>query len=55
LRTDTPSVELLRESVTNVLKVDRYKTRAKEIQSEMLSYDPIKVLIESIEAVANNT
>ena len=55
LRTDKPSVELLRESVTKVLEDERYRRRAKEIQSEMLSYDPIMVVIESIDAVANRT
>ena len=50
---DKPSVDLLRDSVTEVLKDKRYRRRAKEIQAEMLSYDPIRVVIESIDAVAN--
>jgi len=55
LRIAKPSVQQLQESVTSVLEDERYRRRAKEIQLEMLSYDPIKVVIEGIGNIANRT
>lgn len=52
LGTDKPSVDMLRESVTKVLVDGRYLERARAIQAEMRNYDPIQVVVDSIEEVS---
>jgi len=51
LRTDKPSADMIEKSVTQVLLDEKYKKRAKEIQAEMSTYDPIGVILESINTV----
>lgn len=52
LHTQTPTPEIVNAAVLEVLDNRKYKEKAVEIQVEMQSYDPIGVIIESIEAVA---
>ena len=54
LRTHTPTPEMVYQAVTEVLEDPKYKTRAKEIQAEMQSYDPVGVVVENIEVVVNS-
>ncbi|CZR52954.1 related to N-glycosyltransferase [Phialocephala subalpina] len=51
LETHRPTVEALQEAVMATLDDPKYKKRAKEIQDEMRSYDPIGVIEQSIEEV----
>jgi UDP:flavonoid glycosyltransferase YjiC (YdhE family) len=50
LRTDKPTVFALEKAVMEILNNPKYKKRAGEIQKEMQRYDPIKVIVENIEA-----
>ncbi|KAF5020204.1 hypothetical protein F66182_7769 [Fusarium sp. NRRL 66182] len=52
LRTTYPSVEQLSHAVDEVLENDRFKRRALEIQAEIAGYDPVGVIIQSIEELA---
>lgn len=52
LRTSYPSEEQLNEAVVEILSNDKYTTRAREIQREIATCDPISVIIENIERVA---
>ncbi|KAH6722063.1 putative UDP-glucuronosyltransferase 2A3 [Leptodontidium sp. MPI-SDFR-AT-0119] len=54
LNTGHPSEETLREAVTTILREPKYKNRAMEIKQEMESFDPIEVIINNIEEVANS-
>lgn len=53
LHTYLPTPEMVHQAVREVLGNPMYKKRAKEIQAEMQSYDPVGVVIENIEEVAN--
>lgn len=52
LRNNYPSVEQLSQGIDEVLTNCRYKARALEIQAEIAMYDPINVIIENIEELA---
>lgn len=52
LRTSHPSAEQLRKAVDEILHNQKYKTRALEIQTEIVEYDPVEVIIETIEDLA---
>ncbi|KAH8589964.1 putative UDP-glucuronosyltransferase 2A3 [Bisporella sp. PMI_857] len=51
LGTDKPSVRMIEAGVTSILEDSHFRRRAKEIKAEMLSYDPINVIIDSIDAI----
>ncbi|PVH83676.1 glycosyltransferase family 1 protein [Cadophora sp. DSE1049] len=53
LKTAHPSKQVLYEAISKVLQDLKYKRRAVEIKEEMESYDPIEVIVNSIEEVAN--
>ena len=53
LRTSNPSTEQLERAVEEILSNRRYKARALEIQAEIATYDPVGVIIENIEELAN--
>jgi UDP:flavonoid glycosyltransferase YjiC (YdhE family) len=55
LQTSNPSAEQLRDAVDEVLGNERYKTRAVEIQAEMVKYDPMGVIIENIEELSGTS
>jgi UDP:flavonoid glycosyltransferase YjiC (YdhE family) len=55
MKTHQPTTEALRLAITEIFKDPKYKQKAKAIQAEMLSYDPIGVVIENIEEVAHGT
>ncbi|KAM0344917.1 hypothetical protein ACHAPU_007050 [Fusarium lateritium] len=52
LRTTYPSTEQLAQAVDEVLGSEKYKKRAMEIQAEIAGYDPVGVIIQSIEELA---
>ncbi|CAJ0550215.1 Ff.00g101450.m01.CDS01 [Fusarium sp. VM40] len=52
LRTTYPSAEQLSQAVYEILDNDKFKKRALEIQTEISQYDPVGVIIESIEELA---
>lgn len=52
LRTSYPSVNQLRQAVDEVLADNRYKARALEIQAEIATRDPLGVIVENIEELA---
>ncbi|KIL88673.1 hypothetical protein FAVG1_07920 [Fusarium avenaceum] len=52
LRTTYPSAEQLSQAVDEILENDKFKERALEIQTEIAQYDPVGVIIESIEELA---
>jgi UDP:flavonoid glycosyltransferase YjiC (YdhE family) len=47
-----PTVEQVREGVETVLKDPKFKAKALEMQDEAKRYDPIKLIVEEIEAMA---
>jgi len=53
LHTYLPTPEMVHQAVREVLGNPMYRKRAKEMQAEMQSYDPVGVVIENIEEVAN--
>lgn len=52
LRTDKPTSEMVEQAVLRILQNPSYKTRAQEMKAEMKSYDPLGVIVENIERVA---
>ncbi|KAH8597153.1 putative UDP-glucuronosyltransferase 2A3 [Bisporella sp. PMI_857] len=52
LRTQTPTVEQVRESVEEVLANPKYKARATELEKEMASFDPMGIVANTIEELA---
>ena len=55
LRTTYPSVEQLSHAVDEILENDRFKKRALEIKSEIAQYDPVGVIVQSIEELARRS
>jgi UDP:flavonoid glycosyltransferase YjiC (YdhE family) len=53
LRTSYPSHEQLQKAVDEILSNKKYKMRALEIQAEIATYDPVSVVVETIEELAN--
>jgi UDP:flavonoid glycosyltransferase YjiC (YdhE family) len=49
LRTETPSQAAIRHAVEKVLSETSYRSRAKEIEAEMETYDPLKAVVDTIE------
>ena len=54
LRTAYPSAEQLRHGVEEVLGNSRYRARALEIQAEIRKCDPVGVIVENIEELAQS-
>lgn len=52
LKTGTPTSEVVRDAVIEVLTDDKYKRRALEIQAEIKSYDPMEIIADAIDEVA---
>ena len=52
MKTHQPTPEALLEAGTKIFEDPRYSEKAKAVQAEMQSYDPIGVVIENIEEVA---
>ncbi|KAK6210648.1 hypothetical protein LQW54_005997 [Pestalotiopsis sp. IQ-011] len=53
LRTSYPSAGQIERAVDEILSNDRYKTRALDIQAEIAGYDPVGVVVETIEELAS--
>lgn len=53
LRTSYPSAGQIERAVDEILSNGRYKTRALEIQAEIAGYDPVGVVVETIEELAS--
>jgi len=49
LKTKNPSEEVVAKAVKNIINDTKFKKRALELQAEMKSYDPMKILLETIE------
>jgi len=49
LKTATPTKEAVAEAVETVIRDGKYKKRALELESEMKSYDPMGIIIGTIE------
>lgn len=54
LRTAYPSVEQLGRAIDDVLTNERYKARAVEIQAEIARYDPVGVIVETMEELVGD-
>lgn len=54
LRTAYPSVEQLGCAIDDVLTNERYKARAVEIQAEIARYDPVGVIVETMEELVGD-
>lgn len=52
LETATPTKEAIKFGVEAVISDPKYKLRAKELQAEMAEFDPVGVVIETIEELA---
>ncbi|KAF8915056.1 putative UDP-glucuronosyltransferase 2A3 [Mucidula mucida] len=52
LKTDTPSPEQVRTAVREVLDHPKYTARAVEIEKEMQTYDPIQIIADSVDELA---
>ncbi len=52
LKTDKPSPEQVRTAVREVLDHPTYKARAVEIEKEMQTYDPIQIIADSVDELA---
>jgi UDP:flavonoid glycosyltransferase YjiC (YdhE family) len=53
LKTHIPSPQDVYEAAQKIIEEPRFKERALEIKTEIASYDPISIVIENIEHVAN--
>ncbi|KAI0133798.1 MGT family glycosyltransferase [Xylariales sp. AK1849] len=53
LQTSYPSTEQLEQAIDEIFSNKSYKARALEIQAEIATYDPVSVVIEVIEELAN--
>jgi UDP:flavonoid glycosyltransferase YjiC (YdhE family) len=53
LKTHVPSPQDVYEAAQKIIEEPRFKERALEIKTEIASYDPISIVIENIEHVAN--
>ncbi|GAB0145795.1 hypothetical protein EsHS_00006215 [Epichloe bromicola] len=54
LRTAYPSAEQLGIAIDDVLTNERYKARAVEIQAEIARYDPVGVIVETMEELVGD-
>lgn len=52
LKTGTPSREAIRNGVEEVIGNGKYKKRAVELQEEMAQWDPMGIVVETIEELA---
>jgi UDP:flavonoid glycosyltransferase YjiC (YdhE family) len=52
MKAHQPTPEAVRLAVTNIFEDPKYMKKARAVQAEMQSYDPVGVIIESIEEVA---
>jgi UDP:flavonoid glycosyltransferase YjiC (YdhE family) len=52
MKAHQPTPEAVRLAVTNIFEDPKYLKKARAVQAEMQSYDPVGVIIESIEEVA---
>lgn len=52
LRTGKPTVEAIRAAVEEVISDPKYKKACEKIQAEMATFDPLKVVTETIEELA---
>ncbi|KAF4636582.1 hypothetical protein G7Y89_g1501 [Cudoniella acicularis] len=52
LRTGKPTPEALRNAVDEILSNPKYKTRGKELEAEMATFDPISVVAQQIDELA---
>jgi len=48
LKTGSPTVEAVKEAVTEVLSNDKYRERARVLEKEMKTYDPVTIIAEHI-------
>ena len=51
MKTHQPSPEAIRLAITKIFEDPKYTEKAKAVQAEMLSYDPVGVVIKNIEEV----
>jgi UDP:flavonoid glycosyltransferase YjiC (YdhE family) len=49
MKTETPTLEAIREAVEAILADGKYRARAKELQSEAEEYDTFSLIVENIE------
>jgi len=52
LKTGKPTQEQILEAVDEVIKNPKYRTRAKELEAEMATFDPISVVANTIDELA---
>jgi UDP:flavonoid glycosyltransferase YjiC (YdhE family) len=52
LKTGSPSAEQVKEAVEEIFANEKYKTRSRELEEEMKKYNPMDVVVSSIEDIA---